>query len=149
MVNPMKRASAIDGSRNASWLGVFMLFIVPSSARGALDDALPAQSPEIVTRRVGAYDFRVRTRAGVTEFADAAGKVFAVRWQGHHALSEVLGPYAAQLATAGRSRRGGHAHLSVRTRELSVDVFSHYRFITGSAWLPQHLPTGVSIDALR
>jgi hypothetical protein len=87
----------------------------------------------------------------VREYVTTSGIVFAVAWNGPAKpdLSELLGPYFADLNAAARTGRGGHNHLSLKRSDLVIQAGGHMRAFSGRAYLVAAVPAGVSIDDLR
>jgi hypothetical protein len=86
----------------------------------------------------------------IREFANASGTVFAVTWKGPFPpdLRQTLGSYFQKYQTAPRAKRSGHSHDSVEQPDLVVHSGGHLRAFVGSAYVPQLVPAGVSIDQL-
>jgi hypothetical protein len=87
----------------------------------------------------------------VREYVTPAGVVFAVAWNGPSKpnLSQLLGPYFADLSTAAQNGRGGHNHLDLTRSDLVIQAGGHMRAFSGRAYLVAAVPAGVSSDDLR
>jgi hypothetical protein len=87
----------------------------------------------------------------VREFADSDGKVFAVAWNGPTVpnLRQTLGRYFDSYMAAAKAQHSGHHHLQIRQSDLVVLAGGHMRAFSGLAYLPQALPSGVSVGDLH
>lgn len=87
----------------------------------------------------------------VREYVTTSGIVFAVAWNGPSKpnLSQLLGPYFADLSAAAQSGRGGHNHLDLTRSDLVIQAGGHMRAFSGRAYLVAAVPAGVSSDELR
>jgi hypothetical protein len=128
-----------------------LLGLLPAPAHAALDEVLDRGAPDVRVVTVAGQRVYVRSHDGVEELADASGRVFAARWQRRFApaLGPLLGPYRADYEAALRQRhRLGHALLSLRTSRLAVQMHVRPRGVRGSICALQHLPKGVTLDAI-
>src|SRR5260370_38579503 len=87
----------------------------------------------------------------VREFADSDGKVVAVAWNGPTVpnLRQTLGQYFDSYVAAAKAQHSGHHHLQIRQSDLVVLAGGHMRAFTGLAYLPQAVPSGVSVGDLH
>jgi hypothetical protein len=87
----------------------------------------------------------------VREFAGSDGKVFAVAWSGPTVpnLRQTLGQYFDSYVTAAKAPHSGHHHLQIRESNLVVQAGGHMRSFSGLAYLPQAVPSGVSVGDLH
>jgi hypothetical protein len=87
----------------------------------------------------------------VREYVTTSGVVFAVAWNGPSKpnLSQLLGPYFADLNAAAQTSRGGHNHLDLTRSDLVIQAGGHMRAFSGRAYLVAAIPAGVSGDELR
>ncbi len=87
----------------------------------------------------------------VREFVGSDGKVFAVAWSGPTIpnLRQMLGQYFDNYVTAAKSKHAGHTHLQIQQSDLVVQAAGHMRAFSGRAYLPQAVPSGVSVGDLR
>lgn len=85
------------------------------------------------------------------EYAVAGGNVFAVAWSGPSLpnLRQALGQYFDSYVSGAKAQPGSHRHLEIRQSDLVVQSGGHMRAFSGRAYLPQGLPSGVSLDELR
>lgn len=100
------------------------------------------------------YTMHVRqTAAGITvrEYADAAGTVFAVSWDGpvKPDLGQLLGQYFDDFRAEAKSGRMGRRQLVVDKPGVVIQSEGRMRAFTGKAYLPLALPAGVTIDELE
>lgn len=106
---------------------------------------------------VAAYTVAQMTTASgiaVNEYVGPDGKVFAVTWRGRRPpdLSVLLGSYFAQYqhaANAGGLTAHGLHHASVRGSDVVVETAGHMRDMSGRAYLPAMLPSGVEQSEIR
>jgi hypothetical protein len=87
----------------------------------------------------------------VREYVTTSGVVFAVAWNGPSKpnLSQLLGPYFADLSAAAQNNRSGHNHLDLSRSDLVIQAGGHMRAFSGRAYLVAAIPAGVSSDDLR
>jgi hypothetical protein len=94
-----------------------------------------------------------QTPAGVLvrQYSSADDVVFGVTWQGpvKPDMKQLLGTYFPQYTEAHANRRVNRNHMRIRTPELVLQSDGRMRAFSGKAFLPQKLPTGVSVDDLR
>jgi hypothetical protein len=95
----------------------------------------------------------MQTEAGTTvrEYADAAGKVFAVTWEGpvKPDLSQLLGQYFSDFREEAASGRVGRRRLKVDKPNVVILSEGRMRALAGKAYLPQAVPAGVKIEDLE
>lgn len=143
---------------------VVAAFVVPLSACASLggdltsvrDDQSKMQGTLRTTSNNSYNVNEIQAPSGVVlrEFVSASGIVFGVAWQGrsHPDLRQVLGAYYeryVQAVQAQRAQRHGHGPLLIQQPGLVVQTGGHMRSLTGSAYLPQSLPAGVSPEVVR
>ena len=87
----------------------------------------------------------------IREYAGNDGKVFAVTWHGPFVpnLRQILGSYFDEYAAAAKAGRQDRNHMLVRKSDLVVRVAGHMRAQSGLAYLPQAMPSGVTIGDLE
>jgi Protein of unknown function (DUF2844) len=87
----------------------------------------------------------------VREYVAPNGNVFAVTWRGPFVpnLKELLGRYFDEYATGAAAHRIDRHHVEVRQSDLVVQASGHMRATAGRAYLPQALPSGVSVGDLE
>jgi hypothetical protein len=97
------------------------------------------------------HEIKLPSGTVVREFAGSDGKVFAVAWSGPTVpnLREILGQYFDSYVTAAKAQHSGHHHLQIRESNLVVLAGGHMRAFSGLAYLPQALPSGVSVGDLH
>ncbi len=107
------------------------------------------------TERYTIHEMRAASGSTVREFARPDGKVFAVAWQGpvHPDYRQLLGPYFDELqratAQAAQQRRGRRAPVMIETPNLVLQSLGHFRALAGRAYLPEMLPSGVSVEEIK
>jgi Protein of unknown function (DUF2844) len=87
----------------------------------------------------------------VREFVGSDGKVFAIAWKGPTIpnLRQTLGQYFDSYVTAAKAKHMGHDHLQIQQSDLVVQAAGHMRAFSGRAYLPQAVPSGVSVGDLH
>ncbi|MGD0501656.1 MAG: DUF2844 domain-containing protein [Steroidobacteraceae bacterium] len=97
------------------------------------------------------HEMQLPTGTVLREYAGLDGKVFAVTWNGPFIpnLKQSLGSYFAEFAAAAPAAHGTRQHLEVRGPDLVVESAGHMRAHHGIAYLPQALPSGVSVGDLQ
>jgi hypothetical protein len=93
-------------------------------------------------------------KLGVRQFADNAGLVFGLAWQGktHPDLISLLGAqypaFQYALRTA-KSNKAGHSPISVDAGNMHLELGGTPRAVFGRVWLIRQVPPGVNTDDLR
>ena len=88
----------------------------------------------------------------VREYADTAGTVFAVSWNGPFLpdLRTLLGEHFATMTKeAARHPKAGHSQLAVDNTDVVIVSNGHMRAYSGKAWIPSALPAGFSTDSIE
>jgi hypothetical protein len=82
----------------------------------------------------------------VHEYLSAAGKVFAVTWQGPSVpdLRTLLGDYFQPFVAGAAAGHHDHHHVAVTQPDLVVRSGGHMRDFAGRAYVPSLLPPGFS-----
>ncbi len=141
----------------AAWFAVFpaRVFAELGGNLSSVERDRVRMNASTVVRPMGRYSVHEMTSesgATVREFATPAGKVFAVAWQGpfHPDYQQLLGPYFAQLQQAtGQQRHTRRAPVMIETPTFVFQSFGHVRALAGRAYIPQMLPTGVSVEEIQ
>ncbi|HEY1315385.1 MAG TPA: DUF2844 domain-containing protein [Steroidobacteraceae bacterium] len=106
-----------------------------------------------VTANANYRSHEIQTPAGtvVREFSGANGNVFAILWSGPVMpnLRQTLGQYFDDYVAAAKANRAGHHHLDIHRTDLVVHASGHMRAFSGIAYLPQAVPSGVSVGELQ
>jgi hypothetical protein len=97
------------------------------------------------------HEMQLPTGTVLREYAALDGKVFAVTWNGPFIpnLKQSLGSYFNEFAAQAGAAHGTRKHLEVRQPDLVVESGGHMRAHHGLAYLPQALPSGVSVGDLQ
>lgn len=118
--------------------------------------AADAQALHAVVKSTDRTDYRVHSiqlASGTVlrEFAVVGGNVFAVAWSGPSLpnLRQALGQYFDSYVSGAKAQTGLHHRLEIRQSDLVVQSGGHMRAFIGRAYLPQGLPSGVSLDELH
>jgi hypothetical protein len=98
-----------------------------------------------------AHEIQLPSGTVVHEFTAGDGKVFAVSWNGPAMpnLRQTLGRYFDDYVAAAKTNRSGRHHLAIHRGDLVVQAGGHMRAFSGIAYLPQAIPSGVSIGELQ
>jgi hypothetical protein len=149
--------------RNMGWVSGIVVIgalwtSVASATLGQPESSIAAETQlnraSIKQSQVGAYrvhEMQLPSGTVLREYAGLDGKVFAVTWSGPFMpnLKQALGTYfdefSAQIGTAHATRK----HLVIRQPDLVVESGGHMRAHHGRAYLPQAIPSGVSIGDLK
>jgi hypothetical protein len=106
-----------------------------------------------VSERAGYRVHEIQLPSGtlVREFVGLDGKVFAIAWKGPTIpnLRQTLGQYFDNYVTAAKANHMGHTHLQIQQSDLVVQASGHMRAFSGRAYLPQAVPSGVSVGDLH
>jgi len=95
------------------------------------------------------HELQLPSGLQVREYA-AGGTVFAVAWEGPELpdLQRLLGPYFPRYSDAAL-QRAGRGSLSIRLPDLVVQSGGHMRSFSGRAYLPDHMPEGVTPEGIQ
>jgi uncharacterized protein DUF2844 len=147
--------------RHISLGAILMAALLPHVAGAALGgpETTVAADAQVLKASVQSTDrtnYRVHTIAlpsgtVLREYAVVGGNVFAVAWSGPSLpnLRQVLGQYFDGFVSGAKAQSGSHHHLEIRQSDLVVQSSGHMRAFTGRAYLPQGIPSGVSLDELH
>jgi len=85
------------------------------------------------------------------EFVAPGGAVFAVAWRGPIIpnLRQALGKYFDSYVAAAKVSPVNHRRVDINQLDLVVHAAGHMRSFSGVAYLPQSVPSGVSVGELR
>ena len=131
---------------------------VASAALGEPESSLTAETQlngaSIKRSDFGSYrihEMQLPSGTVVREYAGPDGKIFAVTWNGPFVpnLRQILGSHFAEFSAKAPLAHGNRKHLEVRQADLVVESGGHMRAHHGRAYLPQALPTGVSVGDLQ
>jgi uncharacterized protein DUF2844 len=131
---------------------------VASATLGEPESAILAESQlgraSIKQANVGAYRVHeMQTPWGTVlrEYSGLDGKVFAVTWHGPVIpnLKQTLGSYFDEFSAQTGAAQGNRKRLVVRQPDLVVESGGHMRAHHGRAYLPQAVPSGVSLGDLK
>ena len=143
----------------ATALAAFAI-LLPASCLAALggdvNSVLSDQAQMKAQRRVtqmsaySVHEMQSQTGMTVREFVSPEGKVFGVAWQGQTLpnFQQVLGTYYDQfIKNAPRQR--AHGPVTIHTPGLVVQSGGHMRALTGRAYVPEMMPSGVNADDIK
>jgi hypothetical protein len=122
------------------------------SAASVMSEAQWAQANVQITS-LASYDvheMHAPNGATVRQYLDRSGKVFGVAWRtsGPPDLRTVLGAYYARYLALGATRIDLH-HAALHSPELVVEVGGVLHAFGGRAYVPAHLPAGLSPSVIR
>ena len=85
------------------------------------------------------------------EFVAQGGAIFAVAWSGPVIpnLRQALGKYFDDYVAAAKVSPLHHRRLEINQLDLVVHASGHMRSFSGIAYLPQAIPSGVTVGELR
>jgi len=131
----------------------------PAASRAALGDDVhsierdrAAFSGTLSVRPELTYEVHeITTPTGRVREYLAAGRVFAVAWDGHAVpdLGQLLGAHAREFHDLVRPQPGNHHIVSVSNDQLSVSLRQYPRGVEGHVVVQALLPSGVALAALR
>ena len=136
----------------ALWTGV------ASATLGQPESAIAAETQlnraSIKQSQLGAYrvhEMQLPSGTVIREYAGLDGKVFAVAWNGPFMpnLRQTLGSYFDEFSAQAVAAHGTRKHLVVQQPDLVVESGGHMRAHHGRAYLPQAIPSGVSIGDIQ
>jgi hypothetical protein len=146
----------------ASVVLVTLAFSLPASAElgGFVDTVQVDQAKMKATVKVtqaksyAIHEMKAPTGTVVREYVSPEGRVFGVAWQGPFLpdLPQILGSYFQQYSTAVQAEHrtyAGHRPVDIQQPRLVVQGGGHMLGHFGRAFVPDMLPEGVSIDAIR
>jgi hypothetical protein len=88
----------------------------------------------------------------VREYVSAAGKVFAVSWQGPFVpnMQQLLGTYFTYLQQYAQAQMGRHGGpLMIQNENFVFTSGGHMRWRHGRAYVPSLLPTNLSPEVVQ
>ena len=105
-----------------------------------------------VTQNTGyaIHEMKADTGTTVREFVSPEGKVFGVSWAGpvRPDLKQLLGSYYDEYVHGAPTRRV-HGPVTIQTPNVVVQSGGHQRALTGRAYVPEMVPSGVRIEEIR
>ncbi len=140
---------------------VLMAFLGPSIACASLGEPEASiqadvaklqgavNTTEHLTYRVHEIDLASGTV--LREFVAQGGAVFAVVWHGPFIpnLRQALGKYFDNYVAAAEVSPVNHRRLDINQLDLVVHAAGHMRSFSGIAYLPQSVPSGVTVGELQ
>jgi len=158
----MPTARAIINARRCLFSGGLLIAVLcPCIAAAALGEPETSVQTDLARLRGSItvtshanyklHEIQLPSGTQLREFAGLDGKVFAVAWNGPTVpdLRQTLGQYFDNYLTAAKAQHSGHHHLQVRESGLVVLAGGHMRAFSGLAYLPQAMPSGVSVGDLH
>lgn len=118
--------------------------------RAKMEATLQTTSRQLYT----VHEMHTANNVTVREFVSPQGKVFGVAWQGSARpdMKQLLGAYFDQYTQAEQkqeAKRVGRAPLLIQEPGFVMQMSGHMRALTGRAYIPQLVPTGVRTEELR
>jgi Protein of unknown function (DUF2844) len=151
----------IDVKKCVFTSGLLIAVLCPCIAAAALGEPETSVQTDVARLRgsikvtshanYNVHEIQLPSGTLVREFAASDGKVFAVAWNGPTIpnLREIMGQYFDNYVTAAKAPHSGHHHLQIRQSDLVVSAGGHMRAFSGLAYLPQAIPSGVSVGDLH
>jgi len=106
-------------------------------------------SSEHLTYRV--HEISLPSGTQVREFVAQSGTIFAVAWRGPTVpnLRQALGKYFDNFLASAKVTPLHQRRLDITQTDLVVHAAGHMRAFSGIAYLPQAIPSGVSVGELK
>jgi len=135
--------------------------LLPHPARAALGEPessvtadvqqLKASIKSTTQTNYRVHEIQLPSGTVVREFSGPDGKIFAVTWKGPAMpnLRQTLGTYFGAYTAAAQAPHAGRGLLQVRQPNLVIQSSGHMRAFAGRAYLPQAVPSGVSVEELH
>jgi len=100
------------------------------------------------------HEIQAATGTVVREYLSADGKVFAVAWHGPWLpdMRQILGSYFEQYAQALQAQGDGRVRrrpVMIEQPGLVVHIGGHIRAFSGTAYVPDMLPSGVRVEDIQ
>ncbi len=97
------------------------------------------------------HEIQASTGTVIREYVSPAGHVFAVTFQGATLpnMQQVMGTYYDQYVRAAQARGVTHGPLVIREPGLVVQITGRMRALRGRAYVPEMVPTGVTVEAIQ
>lgn len=168
LLRSKQRKTGVRRTR-ALWTGLMVWtglagMIIPSPAFGALggdvtsveaDRAKMEATLQTTSKQLySIHEMHTANNVTVREFVSPAGKVFGVVWAGvsRPDMKQLLGAYFDEYTQAVQqqeAKRAGRGPVLIQEPGLVMQMGGHMRALTGRAYIPQLVPTGVQIEELR
>lgn len=118
--------------------------------RAKMEATLQTTSKQLYT----IHEMHTANNVTVKEFVSPSGKVFGVAWEGASRpdMKQLLGVYFDQYTQAVQqqeAKRAGHGPLLIQQPGFVMQMTGHMRALTGRAYIPQLVPSGVQLEELR
>jgi Protein of unknown function (DUF2844) len=106
-------------------------------------------STEHLTYRV--HEIALPSGTVVREYVALGGAVFAIAWRGPKVpnLRQALGRYFDNYVATAKATPINHRRLDIAQTDLVVHAMGHMRAFSGIAYVPQAIPSGVSVGELQ
>jgi hypothetical protein len=99
------------------------------------------------------HEMQSATGTAVREYVSPAGTVFAVAWKGAYPpnLKQLLGSQFEQYEQAmnAPSARTSHGPATIRLPNLVVQLSGHMGDYSGRAYIPDKVPSGMSLESIQ
>jgi hypothetical protein len=141
--------------------GLFLMVVMCSSALyaalgGDASSIAADQTHMKAQRRVSQvagytrHDMQDANGISVREYVSPQGKVFGVAWDGpsHPDLQQVLGDYYPQLMK-NVPRRRVHGPVTIQVPGFVLQSGGHQRALSGRAYIPEMVPSGVNVEEIK
>ena len=149
--------------RPFSWIGLALLPLVAGSARAELGGAMKgvqadraqmkAQLVSVPRSTHTVHEMTLPNGAGVKEFTNTRGQVYAVTWSGPGKpdLRSLLGGYftSFQADNARLSPRSRRRPAAIHRSDLVIQTGGHMGYFWGVAYIPLLVPADFSVSDLQ
>ncbi len=97
------------------------------------------------------HEMTMDSGISVRQYVSPAGKVFAVAWDGpaRPNLRQLLGSYFDRVSAAAQAPNRRRGPLFIQEPGLVYQQGGHMRSLHGRAYIPELVPQGVTVDAIR
>jgi hypothetical protein len=99
------------------------------------------------------HEMQSATGIAIREYISASGTVFGVAWKGAYPpnLKQLLGSEYEQYEQAINTPSGrvGHGPVTIRLPNLVVQLSGHMGDYSGRAYIPDKVPTDMSLESIR
>jgi hypothetical protein len=136
----------------------FLAFSLPAGAAlggpvsSIQDDQASMKGTLLVTKAEGYEIHEIQSATGtkVREYVSPSGTVFGISWHGpsNPSFHQLLGSYFDQFAKA-MAARSARGPINIQLPGLVVQSGGHLGAFAGRAFLPQMIPQGASVSAIK
>jgi hypothetical protein len=112
---------------------------------------MKASSRMIANQAYTVHEIQTPAGTKIREYLSPAGQVFGVTWEGPFMpdLQQLFGASYSIYQDAARNRQNRRGPFAVEHPALVAHSGGHMRFFKGQAYIPQLVPSGVSVDEIK